>query len=241
MGNTKKYLFWPICFPNPNCKIYHLNEKDTWLHVLLKCNNPIIYGLKVKRHKQVLWELCKLLLSIPSTRCYTLMNAGKSMNSPAENTIPSWLLQCLYNTQRCQCTTKFKPHLLRVQGISYKHPLPIEPNLNIKPQFIEFSYTNNRFSLERIQQKTNNYMPLLQEICNKGWNVPSIAIITTGAKGTTHIYSLKLLHLQFNLSQTQIKKLSQINVISIQFLTSIILHKRKIEHHQLLPITYDPP
>ena len=53
MGNTQKHLFWPSRYSNPNCGICHSNEKDTWLHVLLRCTNPIIHGLIVQRHNKV--------------------------------------------------------------------------------------------------------------------------------------------------------------------------------------------
>ena len=52
MSNTCKNLFWLTRYPNPKCVICHSNEKDTWLHVLLKCSNPIIHGLIVQRHNK---------------------------------------------------------------------------------------------------------------------------------------------------------------------------------------------
>ena len=86
------------------------------------------------------------------------------------------------------------------------------------------------------------YMPLLNEICSNGWNVSSIIILTADAKGTTHISTLQILYEQVLLPQDNIKTtLTQLNIISIQFLTSIILHKCKIEYHQPLPDPYDPP
>ena len=52
MGNIRKHLFWSIAFPNPNYGFSSLNNKDTWLHVLLKCNKLIIHGLIVIRHNK---------------------------------------------------------------------------------------------------------------------------------------------------------------------------------------------
>ena len=146
MGNICKHLFWPNRFQNSNCDICHLNEQDTWSHVLLKYNNSIIHALRIKRHNKAIWKLCKLLLFVPSTRCYTLMNAGTYMNSPPDNTVPSWLIQCSCNTPRCQCNARFRSDLLCVQGIPYKGTPPTKPNPNIKIQFIEYSYTNDRFA-----------------------------------------------------------------------------------------------
>ena len=88
IGNTCKHLFWPTKCPNPNCEVCHLQEKDTWVHVLFKCNNHIIHGFIVQRYNKVVWEIHKLLLSNPITRCYTIMNAGKFMSSSPDNTVP---------------------------------------------------------------------------------------------------------------------------------------------------------
>ena len=242
MGNTQKHLFSPTKYPNPNCEICHLQEKDIWLHVLLKCNNPIIHCLIVQKHNKAVWEIHKLLLSNPITRSYTIMNASKFMNSPLDNTVQPWLLPCSCIQPQCHCNAHFKPNILCVQGVSYNGTPPLHLDPNIKIQFIEFTYTNDRFVDKRIQRKTNKYILLLNEICRQGWNIPPILILTVDAKGTSHIPTLQTLHKQLHLPQDANKTtLTHLNTISIQYLTSIILHKRKLEHHQPLPHTKDPP
>ena len=242
MGNTRKHLFWPTKYPNPNCQIYTSQEKDTWVHVLLKCTNPIIHGLIVQKHNKAVWEIRKLLLSNPITRHYTLMNAGRFMNSSPENTIPHWLLPCSSTQTRCYCNDRLKPDILCTQGIPYNGTPPLHPDPNITIQFIEFTYTNDRFSTERIQQKINKYTPLINELRQLGWTTPPILILTAGARGTTHIPTFQALHDQLRLPTDEIKStLTHLNTISIQHLASIILYKRKIEHNQPLPHTQDPP
>ena len=59
-------------------------------------------------------------------------------------------------------------------------------------------------------------------------------ILTTTTRNTTHIPILQILQEQV-LPQNNTKSiLRQINTISIQFLTSIILHKKRLKHHHYL-------
>ena len=114
MGNTRKNLFWPTRYPNPNCEICNSNENDLWLHILLKCSNSIIHCLIVQKHNKVVWTIQKLLLSNPITKCHTIMNVRKFVNVPPKNTISSWLLLCSCDSQRSQCNAHFKPDILCV-------------------------------------------------------------------------------------------------------------------------------
>ena len=143
MDNTLKNLFLVDRYSNPNYSICNSNEKDTWLYVLLKCTNPIIHGLIVQRHNKAVWKIRKLLLFNPTTCCYTIMNARKFLKAPRENSVPQWLLQCSYNTPRCQCNARFKPDILCIQSITHNGTPPLHSALHIKIQFIEFTYTND--------------------------------------------------------------------------------------------------
>jgi hypothetical protein len=64
----------------------------------------------------------------------------------------------------CRCLARFKPDLLCVQDLPYQGNPPTAPDHNIIIQFIEFTYCNDRFSLETITAKTNKYQPLLDEL-----------------------------------------------------------------------------
>ena len=83
-------------------------------------------------------------------------------------------------------------------------------------------------------------MPFLNEICNNGPPIILLLIVVVGAKGTTHIpTNFQILQEELYLPQDNIKStLTQLNTISIQFIISIILHKRRIEHHSPLPKPY---
>ena len=131
---------------------------------LLKCNQHHIHALRVKRHNKAVWELRQLILSSQKSRCYILMNAGTFNNNPQENTIPPWLLPCTCEPQRCHCNARFKPNILCIKGLLYQSTPPLNPENNLTIQFIEFTYCNDRFSLETINNKIQKYQPLINSI-----------------------------------------------------------------------------
>jgi hypothetical protein len=88
MGNARKHLFWNELFPNINCSLCRIIQHDTWLHLLLCCTEPYIHKLRINRHNKAVQEIRKFLISNTESRCYTLMNAGKTDNKPQENTVP---------------------------------------------------------------------------------------------------------------------------------------------------------
>jgi hypothetical protein len=106
MDNARKHLFWPLRYSTITCSLCNTNEVDTWPHVLLSCPQPHLHALQIKCHKKAVWEIRKLLISSPLSRCLILMNAGYFNNNPPYNTVPSWLLPCVCSTQRCQCNSR---------------------------------------------------------------------------------------------------------------------------------------
>jgi len=65
-------------------------------------------------------------------------------------------------------------------------------------------------------------------------------VLTAGARGTTYTPSIKLLEKRLKIPESSIKNtFKKINTISIQYAASIILHKRKIENNQTLPLVTD--
>ena len=237
MGNARKQLFFGReRFSSITCPICNSTDADTWLHVLLKCTHHHIHAIRAKRHNKAVWELRKLILSSQKSRCYTLMNAGTFNNNPQENTVPAWLLACSCEQQRCHCNARFKPYILCVKGLPHKNDPPTSPSDNLTIQFIEFTYCNDRFPQETIDNKTQKYQPLLNSIIELGWKVDPLIVITAGGRGTTHNPSMKLLEINLNIPETQIKHtFKEINTIAIQHARSIIRHKRKIENNQPLP------
>ena len=236
MGNARKHLFWPLRYPTITCPLCNTNSVDTWPHVLLSCPQPHLHALRIKCHNKAVWELRKLLVSSPLSCCKILMNASYFNSNPPENTVPKWLLPCTCTTNRCQCNTRFRHDLLYIQGLPYQSnpPTIIDPSLII--QFIEFTYTNDRYLENKITTKINKYQPLLDNVQALGWKVAPLMVISAGARGTTHIPSIKQLKTTYKLSETIIKStLTNINTIAIQYLTSIILHKRRLENNQPLP------
>ena len=122
------------------------------------------------------------------------MNAGIHNDLPPDNMVPTWLLLCTCTTLRCHCNARFKPDLLCVTGIPYQHHPPIVSTPTITIQFIEFTLYNDCFSLEAIDCKNHKYKPLLQDIQAHGWNVAPLMVLIAGAKATSHISTMTLLH-----------------------------------------------
>jgi ribonuclease HI len=86
MGNARKQLFFGHHqYPSITCPICNSNEPDTWLHVLLKCQQQHIHSLRVSRHNKAVMEIRKLLISSEKSRCFTLMNAGTFNNNPQKH------------------------------------------------------------------------------------------------------------------------------------------------------------
>lgn len=238
MDNARKQLFLGIQrFPSIAYPICNSLDADTWLHVLLKCNQHHIHALRIKRHNKAVHEIRKLILSSQSSRCYILMNAGTFNNNPQENTVPPWLLPCTCGRQRCQCNARLKPDLICIKGLPHKSNPPLLPTDNLTIQYIEFTYTNDRFSQDMINHKTQKYQPLINDITQQGWKVDPLLVIVAGARGTTHIPSKKKLESTFKIPETSINNtFKEINTIAIQHAASILLHKRRLENNQPIPI-----
>ena len=84
--------------------------------------------------------------------------------------------------------------------------------------------------------KIHKYQPLLDNIQALGWKVAPLLVISAGVRGTTHIPSITQLKNTYKFSETLIKStLTNIDTIAIHHLTSIILHKRRLENNQPLP------
>jgi hypothetical protein len=81
------------------------------------------------------------------------------------------------------------------------------------------------------------FQPLINDIIGVGWKVDPLIVITAGVRGTTHTPSMELLETNLKLPKTTIKHtFKEINTVAIQHAGSIILHKRKIENNQPLPL-----
>jgi hypothetical protein len=169
------------------------------------------------------------------------MNGGTFNTNPPKNIVPPWLLPCTYIYQRYQCYARFKPDILCVQGIPYQENPPLHPTPNITIQYVEFTYCNNKFSVEKVDSKVARFQPFLSSIQARGWNVAPIMVIIAGAQATTHIPSIKKFHDTFKIPLPTIKIITQnINTLAIYHGMPILLHKRRLENNQPLPTTQIP-
>jgi hypothetical protein len=105
MGNVQKHLFWPLRYPSITCSLCTTNKVDTWPHVLFSYPQPHLHALRVKRHNKAVWEIRKLLLSLPLSRCLILMNAGYLTIIPQTIQYPLAPAICLLNPKMSmQCS-----------------------------------------------------------------------------------------------------------------------------------------
>jgi hypothetical protein len=87
-----------------------------------------------------------------------------------------------------------------------------------------------------INNKVQNYQPLIDKLKQQGWKVYPLIIITAGARGTTHAPSMNQLIATFQLAENAVKNTFEaINTTTIQHAGSILLHKRRIENNQSIP------
>jgi hypothetical protein len=174
------------------------------------------------------------------------VNAGKSKGQTQENTVPNWLLPCSCNnqTQRCQCNARLRPDILCIRNHPYNAEPPQEPNHTLIVQFIEFTYCNDRYSPDKIQDKTDKYQGLINDIKARGWNVYPLITLTAGARGSIHKNTISKLKHTYSLPKNIIDPMvSQLNIIAIKYAMNILLFKRKLENNQPLPLTINlnPP
>jgi hypothetical protein len=240
MGNARKHLFWSELYPNINCSLCRMIQPDTWLHILLCCTEPHIHKLRINRHNKAVHEIRKMLISNTTSHCFILVNAGKTDGQAHENTVPNWLLPCSCNnqTQRCQCNAKLRPDILCIQNHPYNAKPPQGPNPTLTVQFMEFTYCNDRYSPDKIQEKTNKYLGLINDIKARDWNVDPLITLTAGARGSTHKNTISELKWAFSLPKNIIEPMvSQLNIIAIKYAMNILLFKRKLGNNQPLPLT----
>jgi hypothetical protein len=239
MGNARKHLFWSELHPNINCSVCRMTQPDTWLHILLCCTEPHIHKLRINTHNKAVQEVRKMLISNATSHCFIRVNAGKSDGHAHENTVPNWLLPCSCNnqTQRCQCNAKLRLDILCIQNHPYNVEPPHGPNSTFTVQFIEFTYCNDRYSPDKIQEKTEKYLGLINDIKARGCNVDPLITFTAGARGSTHKNTISELKRVFSLPKNIIEPMvSQINIIAIKYAMNILLFKRKLENNQPLPL-----
>ena len=142
------------------------------------------------------------------------MNAQTYNGFPQENTVPTWLLPCTCGAQRCHCNARFKPDILCIIGHPYDDPPPQAPTPKITIQFIEFTYCNDKFTIETRERKTTKYQLLINNVIVRGWNVAPLMVLAASARATTHIPSMKELETKLKLPTTKIKTtFKQINII----------------------------
>jgi hypothetical protein len=182
MGNARKQLFFgPERFPSITYSICPSIEPDTWKHVLLHCRHQHIHALRIKRHNKAIWEMRQLLVSSCISRSFILMNVGTFQDNPPDNTVPSWLLSCSCGPHCCSCNARFRPDILCVRGLPYNSGPLAQPHPNLVIQFIEFTFCNDRFSLDTIDLKNTKYQPLIATLQSQSWNVAPLMVLTAGA------------------------------------------------------------
>jgi hypothetical protein len=99
-----------------------------------------------------------------------------------------------------------------------------------------FTYYNDRYSPDKIQEKTKKYQGLINDIKARGWKVDPLIMLTTGAKRSTHKNTITKLKRIYTISKNLIEPMvSQLNIIAIKYSMNILLYKRKFKNNQLVP------
>jgi hypothetical protein len=156
------------------------------------------------------------------------VNAGKHDSQTQENTLLNWLLPCCCNNQiqRCQCNAKLRPDILCIWNHPYNIEPPQESNHTLTVKFIE------------IQEKSDKYLGLVNDIKDRGSNVDPLITLTAGARGNTYKNTISELKHAYSLPKNIIEPMvSQRNIIAIKYAMNILLFKRKLENNQPLPLT----
>lgn len=86
MCNHQNHIFWPLTHPNPNCTFCTNNEINTWPHLLSKCINHNIKGLRIACNNKVSHQIVQTLQSNKHPRFYTFTNACNKYSCPQNNT-----------------------------------------------------------------------------------------------------------------------------------------------------------
>ena len=81
MGNHRKTIFWPSVHQNPNCTLCHINNRDSWPHLLALCEHPFLKGLRISKHDKAVHLITQTLQANKYTRFFTLTNAGKPITN----------------------------------------------------------------------------------------------------------------------------------------------------------------
>jgi hypothetical protein len=124
--------------------------------------------------------------------------------------MPHWLLPCTCNNQthRCQCNAKLRPDILCICNYPYNAEPPNQPNPTLTVQFIEFTYCNDRYSLDKIDENKIKYEGLIEDIKARGWKVDPLLVLTVRARGSTHKTTISTLKNLYSISKTLINQWS---------------------------------
>ena len=142
-------------------------------------------------------------------------NARNQNSRPQDITFPRWLLQCTCPIPPCTCLAKLKPDILRVLGA------PIDSRGTKRLSIHRMHLLSRQISQYRHSKKATKYNPLIQALRIARWQVNPLITIIVGVREAIH--------------ETLMKQLHQ---IAIEYLTYLILNKRKPDNNKP-PI--DPP
>ena len=123
-------------------------------------------------------------------RCFTL-HARKTQDKSPYDTIPSWLLMCMYYLPKCKCPMYLKLNILCVLDTPPTTKLHSTPNPNLNIQILKFTYCNDKFLMKATSHKLNQYTNPRSILSQHIWTVFLPIIITTRIKRTVHILIVK--------------------------------------------------
>jgi hypothetical protein len=110
-----------------------------------------------------------------------------------------------------------RPDILYIRNHPYNAEPPNQPKPDLIVQFIEFTYCNDRYSLDKIDEKTIKYKGVIEDIKARGWKVDPLLVLTAGARGNIHKTSISALKNLYSIPKTLIEPMvSQLNTNAIK-------------------------
>lgn len=103
-----------------------------------------------------------------------------------ENTLPSWFLPCTCYLPICKYLAKLLLDIQYILGTSPTNKPPFTPHHDLKVQFFEFTYCNDKFPLSCHHKRTRKHDILHTTLTQQGWSVLPPIIITTCISCTIH-------------------------------------------------------
>lgn len=117
-------------------------------------------------------------MSNKNTCCYNLVNEDNTPNGPQEDRVRQWFFTCnCKSSHSCNCEAKMKLNILLVLDHPHESLPPTQSQPHLIIEFIEFTYYDDRFSLDVTTKETKYDISIKNIIC-QGWQVEPLITLS---------------------------------------------------------------